>query len=57
MRRIIKSITLLAIMAIALPSFGQGLKAFKLKNGLPYMYGKTTRNRMCTVLWPAEQVQ
>ena len=34
MRRIIKSITLLAIMAIALPSFGQGLKAFKLKNGL-----------------------
>ena len=51
MRRIIKSITLLAIMAIALPSFGQGLKAF------PYMYGKTTRNRMCTVLWPAEQVQ
>ena len=56
MRRIIKSITLLAIMAIALPSFGQGLKAFKLKNGLS-MYGKTTRNRMCTVLWPAEQVQ
>lgn len=26
MRRIIKSIALLAIMAIALPSFGQGLK-------------------------------
>lgn len=66
MRRIIKSITLLAIMAIALPSFGQGLKAFKLKNGLSVYvwedntksdYGKTTRNRMCTVLWPAEQVQ
>lgn len=38
MRRIIKSITLLAIMAIALPSFGQGLKAFKLKNG-PFRIG------------------
>lgn len=34
MRRVIKSIILLAIMAVALPSFGQGLKAFKLKNGL-----------------------
>lgn len=31
MRRIINSIILLAIMAIALPSYGQGLKAFKLK--------------------------
>ena len=40
MRRIIKSITLLAIMAIALPSFGQGLKAFKLKNGLSVYMGR-----------------
>lgn len=58
MRRIINSIILLAIMAIALPSYGQGLKAFKLKNGLSvYIYGKTTPNRMYMVLWPAEQAQ
>ena len=45
MRRIIKSITLLAIMAIALPSFGQGLKAFKLKNGLSvYIWEDNTKS-------------
>ena len=45
MRRIIKSITLLAIMAIALPSFGQGLKAFKLKNGLSvYVWEDNTKS-------------
>ncbi len=32
--KILKSLILLAVMAIALPTFGQGLKAFKLKNGL-----------------------
>ena len=45
MRRIIKSIALLAIMAIALPSFGQGLKAFKLKNGLSvYVWEDNTKS-------------
>ena len=34
MRRIFKLFILLAAVAISLPSFGQGLKAFKLKNGL-----------------------
>ena len=29
-----KSLLLLAALIISLPSFGQGLKAFKLKNGL-----------------------
>lgn len=30
----LKSLLLLAAVIISLPSFGQGLKAFKLKNGL-----------------------
>ena len=30
----LQSILLLAFALLALPSFGQGLKAFKLKNGL-----------------------
>ena len=29
-----KSLLLLTTLIISLPSFGQGLKAFKLKNGL-----------------------
>ena len=45
MRRIINSIILLAIMAIALPSYGQGLKAFKLKNGLSvYIWEDNTKS-------------
>lgn len=57
MRRIIKSITLLAIMAIALPSFGQGLKAFKLKNGLSvYVWEDNTKSDVYGIV-AAEQVQ
>ena len=33
-----KSLLLLTTLIISLPSFGQGLKAFKLKNGLSGIY-------------------
>lgn len=42
-----KSLLLLTTLIISLPSFGQGLKAFKLKNGL-YIYGKMNPNRTCS---------
>lgn len=35
-----KSLLLLAALVISLPSFGQGLKAFKLKNGLSIYMGR-----------------
>ena len=45
MRRIFKLFILLAIMAVSLPSFGQGLKAFKLKNGLSvYIWEDNTKS-------------
>ena len=41
----LKSILLLMIAFIALPSFGQGLKAFKLKNGLSvYIWEDETKS-------------
>ena len=44
-----KSLLLLTTLIISLPSFGQGLKAFKLKNGLSvYIYGKMNPNRTCS---------
>lgn len=36
--KLIKSLILLAAIAVSVPSFGQGLKAFKLKNGLFRIY-------------------
>lgn len=43
-----KSLLLLTTLIISLPSFGQGLKAFKLKNGLSVIYGKMNPNRTCS---------
>ena len=42
----IKVTSLLAAVIISLPSFGQGLKAFKLKNGLSvYIWEDVIQNR------------
>lgn len=43
-----KSLLLLTTLIISLPSFGQGLKAFKLKNGLSVYNGKMNPNRTCS---------
>ena len=46
-----KSLLLLTTLIISLPSFGQGLKAFKLKNGLSvYIWEDESRNQTCLVL-------
>ena len=43
-----KSLLLLAALVISLPSFGQGLKAFKLKNGRRIQIGRIrTGRRTC----------
>ena len=45
MRRIINLFILLTVMAVSLPSFGQGLKVFKLKNGLSvYIWEDNTKS-------------
>ena len=41
----LKAILLLALALLALPTFGQGLKAFKLKNGLSvYIWEDNTKS-------------
>lgn len=43
--KLIKSLILLAAIAVSVPSFGQGLKAFKLKNGLSvYIWEDNTKS-------------
>ncbi|MEG0454965.1 MAG: insulinase family protein, partial [Bacteroides sp.] len=43
--KLLKLFTLLIMSALALPSFGQGLKAFKLKNGLSvYIWEDSTKS-------------
>lgn len=43
--KLFKSLIFLAVTCIALPSFGQGLKAFKLKNGLSiYIWEDNTKS-------------
>ena len=43
--KLLKSLILLVAIAVSVPSFGQGLKAFKLKNGLSvYIWEDNTKS-------------